>query len=69
MAVSLEDYFTLDNKNDTAFVKWFAIYYVYSDDEVIEKREVPMYPCRDEDYQKFYPTDNKSKRKLDAIRS
>ena len=28
-----------------------------------------MYPCRDQDYEKFYPIDNKSTKKLDAIRN
>ena len=28
-----------------------------------------MYPCRDEDYEKFYPVDIKSTKKLDAIRN
>jgi len=58
-AFSLEDYLTFEFKNDPRYVKWFARY-LRIIDGVATAREVPVHPCTDEDYGKFYPVDDRS---------
>ena len=64
MAFTLESYFTGESFDDPRFVKWAASI-VVSVDGVFEPREVPIFPCRDEDYAKFYPLDERSSPKLE----
>ena len=67
MAFTLESYFTGESYDDPRFVKWAASI-VVSVDGVWKPREVPIFPCRDEDYAKFYPFDDRSSPKLKLIR-
>ena len=53
MAYTVVDYVTGEVKNDPKFVKWFA----ESIDTVDGKKtytEIPMYPCGQDDLDKFY---------------
>ena len=53
-AFALEDYFTYEFKNNSAYIKWAAIFEVIEDERHV-KKEIPMHYCTDEDYDKFYP--------------
>ena len=59
VAVALEGYLTNEFKNDPRFVKWFAMAQIFEDGKST-KREVPMNPCTEEDYEKFFPVDERS---------
>ena len=67
VAFSVEDYLTYEFKNDPRYVKWFARY-LRVIDGVSTVREVPMHPCTDEDYGKFFPVDDRSSSLLGRIR-
>eukprot|EP00353_Schmidingerella_taraikaensis_P010908 CAMPEP_0185574734 /NCGR_PEP_ID=MMETSP0434-20130131/6118_1 /TAXON_ID=626734 ORGANISM="Favella taraikaensis, Strain Fe Narragansett Bay" /NCGR_SAMPLE_ID=MMETSP0434 /ASSEMBLY_ACC=CAM_ASM_000379 /LENGTH=131 /DNA_ID=CAMNT_0028191391 /DNA_START=210 /DNA_END=605 /DNA_ORIENTATION=+ len=66
MAFSLENYLTTESLTDPRYVKWFAIYSVVNKG-VWHRRELPIYPCTDKDYQKFYPLDDQSKSRFDVM--
>mmetsp|Transcript_24914 Transcript_24914/g.31087 ORF Transcript_24914/g.31087 Transcript_24914/m.31087 type:complete len:171 (+) Transcript_24914:2-514(+) len=65
MAFSFEDYFSNKSLIDTRYVKWFA-YYLVSQGGVWDSRELPIYPCTDEDFAKFYPIDDRSETRFNA---
>ena len=52
MAFGLEEYTTKEPKNDPTFVKWLAIYLVYDQGEIIEKRVEKLHPCDTKDFTK-----------------
>ena len=54
VAVTLEDCWTSEFKNDPRYVKWFARYSTFENGKTIN-HEIPMNPCTEEDYEKFYP--------------
>ena len=59
LAFAVEDYFTLELKADTRYVKYFAQYGNFTNN-VPTYKELPIYPCQEEDYAKFFPVDKKS---------
>ena len=63
MAFTLESYFSGETLDDPNYIKWLA-YFRVDKDGVSDAREIPIYPCRDEDYAKFYPVDERSLPKL-----
>ena len=65
VAVAVEHY--LDGpKSDPRFVKWVASYQI-STAESYEAVHYPMHRCTDEDLSKFYPPDNRSAEKVQAL--
>ena len=68
MAFALADYFTEEMKNDPRYVKWFARYCIFKNNEA-ECREIPMHLCKDEDYEKFFPVEERSAEKLNTMRT
>ena len=68
MAWTLENYFTIETLDDPKFIKWYA-YVVRSYEGVIQSREIPVFPCRDEDLEKFYPVDEHSQSKIEQIKA
>jgi len=67
-AFALEEVFTDELKDDTRFVKYFVTYGTYAPDMPTVK-ELPIYPCREEDYAKFFPVEKKSAGRLEAIKT
>ena len=63
IAFALEDYFSYETYEDPMYLKWVAYNRVAGIDGYTS-REIPIFPCRDEDYAKFYPVDESSKPKL-----
>ena len=68
MAFTVENYYTHETLNDPRYTKWHA-YLSVGKDSVVEPREVPVYPCRDEDFARFYPIDVRSRDKLDWMKT
>ena len=68
MAFSLENYITGESLADPRYVKWTANVRTIINDQS-ESRELPIYACRDQDFAKFYPIDEKSKSKLHAMKT
>ena len=67
VAFALEDYFTYEFKNNSAYIKWAAIFETIEDERHV-KQEIPMRFCTDEDYDKFYPVKESNANKLKLIR-
>mmetsp|Transcript_15874 Transcript_15874/g.19999 ORF Transcript_15874/g.19999 Transcript_15874/m.19999 type:complete len:157 (-) Transcript_15874:1317-1787(-) len=68
MAFALEDFFTSESLSDPRYVKWFAHYSIIVGGEW-RSRELPIYPCKEEDYEKFYPIDERSASRLSRFKS
>ena len=68
MAFTLESYFTQETLDDPRFTKWYA-YLSVGKDSVRKPREVPVYPCRDADFARFYPIDVRSRDKLELMKT
>lgn len=63
MAFSLEKYWAQKGLYDPRFIKWYA-QYVIEIDGVYSARELPVYPCTEADYAKFYPVDRRGESRL-----
>lgn len=63
MAFAIENYEDNSGLDDPRFVKWFAHYGTVVDG-VATSRELPIYPCTEADYSKFYPVDQSGKTRL-----
>ena len=59
MAFTMQSYFTQENLSDTRYIKWYAHYSIVTNG-VYYNKELQIYPCREEDYAKFYPIDERS---------
>ena len=68
MAFTVENYFTQETLNDPRYTKWYAFLSV-GKDSVVKPREVSVYPCRDEDFARFYPVDVGSQSKLELMKT
>ena len=55
----MQSYFTQENLSDTRYIKWYAHYSIVTNG-VYYNKELQIYPCREEDYAKFYPIDERS---------
>ena len=53
IAVGLNSFYS-GAKSDPTYIKWFARKFV-STDGVITNEVLPMHPCTEEDFAKFYP--------------
>ena len=63
MAFSLENYFENKSLNDSRFIKWYA-HYVSEIDGVYSASEIPVYPCTETDFARFYPVDRRGESRL-----
>ena len=68
MAFTLEHFLSGKTLDDPRYLKWVAFIRVAKDGEA-SSREVPVFPCRDEDFAKFYPVDDRSISRLNKMRS
>lgn len=59
MAFALSRFPNEGIKNDPKFVKWFAEYVTFSNG-TYEYTEIPMYPCTEDDYARFYEVNKAS---------
>ena len=56
MAFSIENYFESTGLHDPRYLKWFAAYFDVKD-HIRSVRELPVEPCKESDFAKFYPID------------
>ena len=68
LAFAVEHYFTQKSLQDPRYVKWFATLVVAIEGEQKEY-ELITYPCKDEDFDKFYPIEERSKFRLNRMRT
>ena len=68
MAFVIEDTNTGVLLDDPKFVKWFAIY-VHGVEGKFTKRAVPMYPCTDDEFSKFYEPSKAYTDRYDGLRN
>ena len=68
LAFAVENYFTQKSLQDPRYVKWFATLVIASDGEQKEY-ELQTNLCRDEDFEKFYPIEERSSFRLNRMRT
>ena len=68
MAFTIENYFSGETLDDPRYMKWVASFEVHKDG-AMETYEIPVFPCREEDYANFYQFDERSKPKLEKMQT
>ena len=68
MAFTLEHFISGETLDDPRYLKWVA-WVRFAKDGEIRSREVPVFPCRDGDYAKLYPVDDRSLSRLRKMRN
>ena len=58
MAFGLVDFMTGQPKNDPRYIRWYAVYWKSLGD-VLERNLIPIYPCKEENLDKFNPPGKK----------
>ena len=68
MAFGLEDTVTKKSLHDPRYVKWIAYYVEFVNGERI-RTELPVYRCKEEDFERFYPIEEAGETRLALAKS